>query len=132
MKRIVRQRTDLDAASPEAAVRRWQVKWTVHGEAFLAAAHERAAPKPVARGGHSGPRATVGIWAHIDRQVREAQKLMHLINIPELGAWRKLEEDARRASEMFETVRPLLLDLEEARKQVEQFEKQRREVELWS
>ncbi|TIQ26379.1 hypothetical protein [Mesorhizobium sp.] len=52
--RIVRQRTDWDAASPKAAVRRWQVKWKVQGEALLAAAHERAMPKPVARiGRHS-------------------------------------------------------------------------------
>ncbi|TIL23799.1 MAG: hypothetical protein E5Y88_21600 [Mesorhizobium sp.] len=55
MTRIVRQRTDWDAASPEAAVRRWQVKWKVQGEALLAATHERAMPKPVARIGRHSP-----------------------------------------------------------------------------
>ena len=48
MRRIMRSCKDWDAASEPALIHRWQEKWKVNGVSLLAAAHERARPRPPA------------------------------------------------------------------------------------
>jgi hypothetical protein len=45
MKRVMQEGKDWDASSP-TLIRRWQAKWKREGGALIAAARERARPKP--------------------------------------------------------------------------------------
>lgn len=121
MKRVAAVRKDWLAASPEAVIRRWQVKWKTEGLAALAAARERAAPKPPPR----SYSASYGVAGTMDRLL-EVQRIQSMIETQRkiiesyqysgLALW----DQARSVHDQMRVVGPTILDqAREIQKQID-------------
>jgi hypothetical protein len=92
MKRVVAGRKDW-SASDETLLRRWQIKWKEQGQALMAAARERARPRPAT------PVTPLSLWAvaHgvnsteikalIERKSAWMQAIIDVQNSPTLRQW---------------------------------------------
>lgn len=108
MKRIVATRKDWNAASPEAAIRRWQEKWSKQTEALLAAAKARAEPKPVLGTKSQNFVPSFGnaldhniAQAHLRRQLQEMELVSRMMNPPFMKAIREMQEKAEQTKALF-------------------------------
>lgn len=110
MKRLLHKRQDWNGASEDAVLRRWQVKWQVSGNTFMAQARERAVAVRTVPGRSYMPHygGVAAVTEMIGQSLRAHDRMQDMINPPGMRAaldtFAEMERSSRIAAQRIQDV----------------------------